>query len=216
MQVDSYVFYKSFYDGMKNMTVEDVAAANHALHAYALYGLEPKENTLSPIVQTLFVMAKPQIDANKKRRLDGEKGKKYGKLGGRPKKNPCGVLNETPNGNVYGNGKDNNISDSIESGDLPNVKSANKKNVSSKSFQKPTIAEIQAFCNEQGYSVDVQEFFDHYEANGWMAGSSKVKDWKACMRNWVRRNNKYTNAGTNKQPVSSEYTREPNADEMAF
>ena len=29
-----------------------------------------------------------------------------------------------------------------------------------------------------------QSFIDHYEANGWMRGKSKVKDWKACVRTW--------------------------------
>ena len=122
-EADSYVFYKSFYDGMKNMSIEDVAAANHALHAYALYGIEPDTGALSPIVQTLFVMAKPQIDANKKRRQDGNKGgrpkNKTGGFGNENHRFYSGKPNVNENVNVNANANANYMPDSDESGDLP-------------------------------------------------------------------------------------------------
>lgn len=105
---ESYIFYKSFFDAMQGMELEDVANANLALHNYALYGQSPNLETLAPIVKTLFVMAKPQIDANKRRRENGGKGGMYGKLGGRPKKKPVGDITENPIGD---NSKTPNVND---------------------------------------------------------------------------------------------------------
>lgn len=53
-------------------------------------------------------------------------------------------------------------------------------------FQKPTLEEIQAYCQERGNSVDAQRFFDYYTANGWKVGKNPMKDWKATVRTWER------------------------------
>ena len=54
-------------------------------------------------------------------------------------------------------------------------------------FQKPTLEEIQDYCAQRGNGVDAAAFRDHYEANGWMAGRVKMKDWKAAVRTWERK-----------------------------
>lgn len=53
-------------------------------------------------------------------------------------------------------------------------------------FAPPTLSEITEYCQERGNDVNPQKFLDHYEANGWMRGKTKVKDWKACVRTWER------------------------------
>ncbi|MBR4633268.1 MAG: hypothetical protein IKO48_08150, partial [Elusimicrobia bacterium] len=30
-------------------------------------------------------------------------------------------------------------------------------------------------------------FFDYYETKGWKVGKQKMTDWKACIRNWERK-----------------------------
>lgn len=54
-------------------------------------------------------------------------------------------------------------------------------------FTPPTAEEVEAYCNENGFWVDAEHFIDHYSANGWMVGKSKMKDWRATVRNWNRR-----------------------------
>jgi hypothetical protein len=50
--------------------------------------------------------------------------------------------------------------------------------------------------------VDAERFVDHYESNGWMVGRTKMKDWKAAVRNWSRKEK--TNNGKNEsQPIWS-------------
>lgn len=54
-------------------------------------------------------------------------------------------------------------------------------------FIPPTKQEIDIFCLENGLSIDVDYFYDHYTSNGWMIGKNKMKDWRATVRNWARR-----------------------------
>lgn len=54
-------------------------------------------------------------------------------------------------------------------------------------FSPPTVDEVKKYCREQGFSVDAERFVDHYESNGWMVGKNKMKDWKAAVRNWSRK-----------------------------
>lgn len=57
-------------------------------------------------------------------------------------------------------------------------------------FRPPSLAEIVAYIAEKGYKVDAERFFDFYESKGWMVGKSKMKDWKAAVRNWDRTDKK--------------------------
>lgn len=40
---------------------------------------------------------------------------------------------------------------------------------------------------ERNNSVDAARFVDYYEANGWKVGLNGMKDWKAAVRTWERR-----------------------------
>lgn len=55
-----------------------------------------------------------------------------------------------------------------------------------KIFQKPTIEEVNAYCQERNNGVDAQKFFDYYTANGWKVGKNSMKDWRAAVRTWER------------------------------
>ena len=54
-------------------------------------------------------------------------------------------------------------------------------------FSPPTVAEVLQYCHEQGCSIDAERFVDHYESNGWMVGKNKMRNWKAAVRNWSRK-----------------------------
>ena len=58
--------------------------------------------------------------------------------------------------------------------------------VKNKTFSRPSIEEITAYCQEQKFSVDPQEFIDYYTANGWKVGRVSMKDWKSTVRRWER------------------------------
>ena len=80
---ESFIFYKSFYDGIKMLDDKDQLQAFKALCEYAFYN---EEVPVDGVAGAIFALARPQIDANNERYENGKKGGKYGKLGGRPKK----------------------------------------------------------------------------------------------------------------------------------
>ena len=58
----------------------------------------------------------------------------------------------------------------------------------SKRFQAPTVEDVMEYCKESGHQIDAQNFVDYYASNGWMVGGkSHMKDWRAAVRNWERR-----------------------------
>lgn len=61
-----------------------------------------------------------------------------------------------------------------------------KKETKTKAFKPPTVEEVFNYCNERCNNVNAQEFVDHYTANNWFRGKTKIKDWKACIRTWEK------------------------------
>lgn len=57
-------------------------------------------------------------------------------------------------------------------------------------FTPPTKDEVLAFCQENGFSIDVDYLYDYYAAKGWKIGNNSMKDWRAAVRNWARREKK--------------------------
>ena len=72
----SFVFYWTFFEATKDLPYEDKCEVIYAIIEYALTGKEPD---LDGYLKSIFLVVKPQIDANNKRYENGQ-------LGGRPKK----------------------------------------------------------------------------------------------------------------------------------
>lgn len=76
-------------------------------------------------------------------------------------------------------------------------------------FTPPTRDEVAAYCAERNNGIDANAFVDHYNANGWLVGGrSKMKDWKAAVRNWEnmrKEKNKPTTNTFASQMIHSEY-----------
>lgn len=64
-------------------------------------------------------------------------------------------------------------------------------------FIKPSISEIQKYCEERKNTINAEKFFNYYEANGWKVGKNKMKDWKACVRTWEQNEKKYNQTSQN-------------------
>ena len=168
---DSLVFYRSFYEAVKDLPAEEF---KEAVSAIMEYGLNDEEQTPSGAAKVFLIMAKPLIDANNKKHENGKKGAEFGKLGGRPKKEtpkkPQENPNRTPNVNV-----DVNVNE--------NIKESEEKKLR---FYPPTLEELKKYIADNKYNVDPERFIDYYTANGWTVGKNRMKDWKAVVRNWDR------------------------------
>lgn len=78
---DSFVFYRSFYESIKNLDKDIQIEIYNAICEYSLNDVQVE---LSPIATAIFTLIKPNIDnATKRYNASVENGKK----GGRPKKN---------------------------------------------------------------------------------------------------------------------------------
>lgn len=74
-----------------------------------------------------------------------------------------------------------------------------------KRFVKPTIDEVRAYCLERGKGVDAEKWYNHYSANGWKVGRSKMVDWKAAIRTWERSDDNGRSRRTDFTPYPDEY-----------
>jgi hypothetical protein len=64
-------------------------------------------------------------------------------------------------------------------------------------FSPPGKADVLSYCKEMGFSMDADSFVDYYSANGWNIGKSPMRDWKAAVRRWNRKENPNGNAEEN-------------------
>ena len=61
------------------------------------------------------------------------------------------------------------------------------KKSESKAFRAPSVDEVRAYCSERGNDVDAEHFVAYYQSNGWKVGRNPMKDWKAAVRSWEKR-----------------------------
>lgn len=66
--------------------------------------------------------------------------------------------------------------------------STTSKKKNAKKFIKPTLEEVKEYIVANGYYVDAAIFMDFYDSQGWKVGKNSMKDWKAAVRTWNRRN----------------------------
>ena len=85
--------------------------------------------------------------------------------------------------------------------------------IKSTRFAPPSIEEVNAYINEKGYDVDADAFINFYESNGWMVGKNHMKNWKAALGTWHRRDHKGTKVKTApSNAMSHHYTDEQMAE----
>ena len=88
---DSFIFYRSFYEGIKELPRDIQGEVLTAIMEYGLNGITTAN--LKPIARSIFTIVKPQIDSNNARYENGLKG-------GAPKgsrNNPNGRPKQTEN-----------------------------------------------------------------------------------------------------------------------
>lgn len=81
MERQWFIFYSSFYEAISNLPAENQLELYNAIASYSFTFVEPELSWISKVV---WVLIKPQLDANSKRFLDWCKG-------GRPKKETTGL-----------------------------------------------------------------------------------------------------------------------------
>jgi hypothetical protein len=114
---DSMVIYRSFYEALNGIPEQNRIEVWAAICELGFNGVEVELNGLS---KTIFMLIKPQIEANNRKAIAGKNngylGAEHGKKGGRPRsekpptkptKNPQETPNKPSNVNVNANVNDN-------------------------------------------------------------------------------------------------------------
>lgn len=154
---DSYIFYGSFYEAIKEMLPDDRLRIYDAINEYALNGAMPE---LTGVCRAIMSLIKPQLDANRKRYENGLKG-------GRPRRieaEPDDQINQNqtngkPNDNQSTTKRKANNNDNDNQND-----NANAKEDVDKKFQKFCLTFIeepyrQVFEMWLQYKVDRSESY---------------------------------------------------------
>ncbi len=77
-----------------------------------------------------------------------------------------------------------------------------------KRFTPPSVEEVKQYCSERNNNVDAQAFVDFYQSKGWVVGKEKMKDWKAAVRTWERRERGNSGRATENTRQNKIYTDE--------
>ena len=89
---NSFVFYKSYYEAIKELDKDSQYKIYNAIIQYALYGIDPKNDTnfdtkLDANLLPIFVLIKPNIDsANNRYNASVSNGRKGRKTSKKPRK----------------------------------------------------------------------------------------------------------------------------------
>ena len=92
---------------------------------------------------------------------------------------PTGIIKEVKNINTPSLSSLRSERDSPKGGDSHRGEAAR--------FYPPTVGEVQAYCESRGNRIDAQAFVDFYTSKGWKVGKNPMKDWRAAVRTWERK-----------------------------
>ena len=67
----------------------------------------------------------------------------------------------------------------------------------------PTVEEVRAYAAQRGDFLDPEAFLDYYTANGWKVGRNPMKDWKAAVRTWARKEQAHGTGIRNTDPAAA-------------
>ena len=81
-----------------------------------------------------------------------------------------------------------------------------EKDIKRGHFVPPTATEVRQYCDESGHHIDPDAFVDFYASKNWMVGKNKMKDWRAAVRNWERKDKERpTKSNQNFKPSGTDY-----------
>ena len=195
-QKNSFVLYTEYLRHIQKMSMEQRGELFTAILCYAAGESVPE---LDAAADMAFSFIRERMDRDNAAYMDKvEKRREAGKLGGRPKADGFSEKQEkAKKANGFSEKQEkakkaNGFSEKQKNPDTDNVLDTVpviKKESIEKSirFSPPTRQDVAEYCAEKEFKdFDVERFIDYYTSNGWMVGKSKMKDWKATVRNWAR------------------------------
>lgn len=69
-------------------------------------------------------------------------------------------------------------------------------------MKKPELHELEEYCQSRNNGIDPCAWIDYYDSVGWLIGKKPMKDWKAAVRTWERKNKEWGIAKAKALPPS--------------
>lgn len=214
---DSFVFYRSFYDALREFKQSDRTKIYDAIFQYIFDGKEPELRGTS---KAAWILIRPQLDANIRRRENGNKG-------GRPAKTKPTVSEKETNG--YSNEKPMVIetASKTETETKPNVNVNVNANANVNVKERNTKEKKHRFgiynnvlLTDEELGKLKTEFPDDWQKriNDLSAGIEihgyKYKSHIAAIRKWAQRDAERATVKKTKEPQFIQGTLEDDLDEI--
>lgn len=167
MARDSFIFYRSFYEAIKEVPEDSQLQIYKAI---SIYALEQEEIELTGISKAIFSLVKPQLDANYKKYENGKQNKSKAKAKDKQKESKA-KTNVNDNDNVNENANENE-----------NEKEQEEK-IHFADFVSMTNAEHEKLVSTYGKDFVDQciTVLDNYKGSN---GKTYKSDYRAIL-NWV-------------------------------
>lgn len=192
---EAFTMFEKFGEVCAALEEADRKELIYALNMYGMFGQEVE---LPYFLRALFISLKDDIDYSKESRKRGSKG-------GRPPKAESGkppvqsdskpVVSDSDKPVVSEDEKPPVSEDAAKTESQNNTRQdSTRQNKGGRRFAPPTRNEVADFAKEYASQkgldpggFDAERFCDYYTANGWKVGRNPMRDWKATVRDWVRR-----------------------------
>lgn len=177
---DSFIFYRSFFEAIKELPKENQLEIYTAIGQYSLDFKEPK---LSGISKTIWILIKPQLDANNKRFENGSKPKR--KQNGSEKKAKEKQRQSKKEANNNDNVNDN-VNTNVNSNNNTNDNKKKGAHLFKNSEYYDLITFSEKFTDQKFHDVDIMSY--HEDLILWSdSGGNKKTDWIATAKSWIKR-----------------------------
>ena len=181
MERKSFVFYRSFFEAGRLLEREKQTELWERVIEYALEGKisEP----CSREVAALFILIRPQLDANNSRyegAVRGGKAKQTAAKNGHPEaEEAIGFEKKKPNENDNENEYEN---------ENENVSCAREREEEYDEEEIPSFPMIEDYCKKKGLTLNPKYFYEYYYASGWRDSTGKpVRNWRQLLIAWAQR-----------------------------
>ena len=188
-------FLPSYYEAIRELPDAQRLALYDALLDFG-FGNEPGE--LPPLLNGFFCLMRPNIEKSQRyyeaQKANGAKGGRPGKDRAKPNENPnetqlevTVVKPENRDSDCDSENESESEYESESEGESVREGTGAAGPRRAARFTPPTIEDVDGYCREAGIALDAARFVDFYASKGWRVGREGMKDWKAAVRNWERR-----------------------------
>lgn len=180
--------YSAWERPMSKLTDEQLGKFLRIYYQMQLTG-DTDVDSEDPMVDMMLEVVREQVTFDvRSYERKCEANKENGEKGGRPAKPE--EPNKTQQNPTKPNSRDSDSDTEIDSEIEPEIGIDSERlrsGESKKRFRPPTVEEVEAYCFERNNKVDAERFVDFYASNGWRVGKNPMKDWKAAVRTWEKR-----------------------------